>query len=430
MILKNATIITVNEKNEILKNCDILIKDKKIVDIKKNIDGVEQEIIDCSNKVIMPGFINCHAHMPMSIFRSLAEEDDDRLRKYMFPIEGKYITPTTVEIASKFSLLETIASGQTTIADMYYYNREIASSFKELGVRSLMCETIIDQGGETFNKELGQIDHFQSLYEKYKDDELVNVGIAPHAPYTNSLENLIKCQTIANELNIKLMIHVSEMAFEAGEFRDYPSVITYLDAHKLLSANTILVHGLYLSANDLDIIAKRGCTVIHCPVSNAKGGRPIMNLKAMCERGITVGLGTDGAMSGNRLDMHSVLYFASKIHKHANKSRSYLKNQELIRMATINGAKALGLEQQIGSVEIGKQADLIIIDPWKVNMLPNYDIESSIVNALDTNNIDYTIVAGKIIYDHGHYPTVDKKEVVANFIDLTDKIAEYVKIEK
>ncbi len=425
MILKNATVLTVDNQNTILTNSDVKIEDNKIVEIGTELSGENE--VDCTGKVIMPGFVNCHAHMPMTIFRSLAEEDNDRLKKYVFPIEGKFITPQNVQIATDFSLLETIASGQTTIADMYYYDKEIADCFKAANVRMVACETIIDEGGETFNTELGRLEHFENLDKEYSEDELINVCIAPHAPYTNSLEMLKQCKQISDDRNIPLMIHVSEMKFEEGEYKGSPSVVQYLEKNDLLDSKTILVHTLYLEDEDYAIIAKHGCKVAHCPVSNAKGGRKTLNLKAMQDNNITVGFGTDGAMSGNRMDFHSTLYFASKMHKHTNLDRGFLKNYEVIRMATIESAKVLGLDGQIGSIEVGKQADLIVIDTNMPNMMPVYDVESAIVNTLDTTNIEMTIVNGKVIYQNGKYLTIDKDQVLSKFMKLTDEIVEFIK---
>ncbi len=424
MILKNATVLTVDENNTILQNTDIKIEGSKIVEIGKELNGDNE--IDCTGKIIMPGFVNCHAHMPMSIFRSLAEEDNDRLKKYVFPIEGKFITPENVQIATNFSLLETIASGQTTIADMYYYDKEIADCFKKANVRILACETIIDEGGETFNTELGRLEHFENLDKAYANDELVNVCIAPHAPYTNSLEMLKHCKQISDEKDIPLMIHVSEMKFEEGEYKGSPSVVQYLEKHNLLDSKTILVHTLYLEDEDYAIIAKHNCKVAHCPVSNAKGGRKTLNLKAMQDNNITVGLGTDGAMSGNRMDFHSALYFASKMHKHTNLDRGFLKNYEVIRMATIDSAKVLGLDKQIGSLEVGKLADMIVIDATKPHMMPIYDVESAIVNTVDTTNIEMTIVNGKVIYQDNQYLTLDKAQVLDEFTNLTNEIVDFI----
>ncbi len=428
MILKNAMILTVNKENEILNQADLRIKDGAIVEIAPFLHEEDEVIIDLTGKVIMPGFINCHSHLPMSIFRSLAEEDNDRLKKYMFPIEGKFINKSTVKVATRFTLLEMIRSGQTTVADMYYYDHAIAEVCTEANVRSHLFETIIDEGGDTFNSELGRIEHYKTLNEAFSNSKLVSVGIAPHAPYSNSLENLINCKKIARENNQKMMIHVSEMAFESGEFRNEASVIKYLEVNDLLDEDTILVHCLYLSEADLVTISKYNCQVVHCPVSNAKGGRPIMDLAKMQQLRVNVSLGTDGAMSGNRMDMHSVMYFASKIHKHKNNSRGFLPNSEVIRMATINGAKALGIDHLVGSIEIGKQADLIVIDPQMINMLPNYDIEASIVNALDSSNIVLTMVNGKIIYQENEYKTLDINTVVCEFNQLTDEIKEYVNL--
>lgn len=424
MILKNATVVTVDENNRILRNTDIRIEDNKIVEIGTDLQA--EQVIDCSGKIIMPGFVNAHAHMPMTIFRSLAEEDNDRLMKYVFPIEGKFITADNVQAATNFCLLETIASGQTTIADMYYYDKEIADCFKQANVRMLACETIIDQGGETFNTELGRLEHFDNLLAAYSDDQLINVCIAPHAPYTNSLEMLKRCKQISQDLNIRLMIHVSEMKFEQGEYNGYPSVVQFLAANDLLDSNTILVHSIYLEDEDYQVIADHNCKVAHCPVSNAKGGRQTMNLQAMYDHNITVGLGTDGAMSGNRMDFHSSMYFMSKMHKHTNLDRGFLKNYQVIRMATIDSAKVLGLDDKIGSIEVGKLADLIVIDPNLPNMLPVYDIESSIVNTLDSCNIKMTIVNGKIIYQDGNYLTLDKEQVVNKFTLLTTEIEQFV----
>ncbi len=427
MILKNVTALTVDQNDTILKGVDIEVKDGIITNIGTNICGENE--IDLTNMIVMPGFINTHAHMPMTIFRSLAEEDNDRLMKYVFPIEGKFITPQNVQIATNFCLLETIASGQTTIADMYYYDKEIADCFKQANVRMLACETIIDEGGETFNNKLGMVSHFEALYSSYSDDDLISVCIAPHAPYTNSLDKLIECSRISDEKQIPLMIHVSEMKFEIGEFRDGKSVIQYLDKHNLINERTILVHAIYLEEEDYKIIVKRGAKVAHCPVSNAKGGRATMNLAKMYEHKITVGLGSDGAMSGNRMDLHSSMYFMSKMHKHSNLDRGFLKNSQVIRMATIDGAKVLGLDHKIGSLEVGKKADLIVIDPTKYNMQPLFDIESAIVNTLDSSNIKMTVVNGKIIYKDNKFLTINEKDVTSSFTKLATQISKYVNID-
>ncbi len=428
MIFKNATIITMNEKLEILHGFDMCVRGDSICEIAENIDDSTEDIIDCTGKILIPGLINTHCHIPMSLFRTLGEEEEDRLFKYTFPIEGKFITPQNVKIATYFSLLETIKSGMTTICDMYYYDKEIADCLKNAGVRGVMGETIINQGGDFFNKQLGQFKHMDNLYEHYCDDELITVAVAPHAPYTNSGENLIKADMYAKEKGLKKIIHVAEMENEKGEFRGYDSVIKYLDSIKILDENTILVHMLHVDEEDLDIVSKRGCTVSHNPVSNAKGGRKIMPLKLMKQRDIKVGLGTDGQMSGNLLDLQSVMYVANKIHKHHEKSRNFLSSKEIFKMVTIDAAKVIGIDNKVGSLEVGKKADVVVINPKTVNMYPVYEYYSALVNGFRPNNVEVNMVNGKVLYQNGEYKTLDYNSIFEKFVEVESDIREYLKL--
>lgn len=428
MLLKNAQIVTMNENLDVLENMDILIEDNIIKKIGKNLEVNDEEIIDCSGKLVTPGLINSHTHLPMSLFRTLGEEDEDRLTKFVFPIEGKFITPANVETATKFTMLEMIAAGTTTVCDMYYYDYNIAKVLSEIGMRAVLGETIIDQGGETFNTELGRFEHLEKLVDNYLNSELIVPAVAPHAPYTNSLESLKKCFEYSVKHDIPQIIHVSEMVHEIGEFRNERSPIEYLDKHGLLNEKTILIHMIYVDDKDLEIVKKRKCSIVHNPISNAKGGREIMNYKLMREKGITVGLGTDGQMSGNLGDMQSTLNFVNKIQKYKEKNRSFLSAVEIFKLATIDGAKTLGLDKEIGSIEIGKKADLLVIDYQTPNMFPMYEIYSGLVNGLRPSNIKYTIVNGKVLYENSKFKTLDYDEVFNEFKVLVKEISDFCQI--
>ncbi len=427
MLFKNAIIVTMNEKHEILENYDLQIENNVIKKIAKNIDEKNNQAIDLKGKLIIPGLINTHTHLPMSIFRSLGEEKEDRLMKYVFPIEGKFINPKNVEIATKYTLLETIKSGMTTICDMYYYDQIIAKVLNEANVRGVLGETIIDNGGENFNKEFGKFEHLDKLVKEYKDNNLITPMIAPHAPYTNSEKSLIKCNEYAKENNLLKMIHISEMKFEDGPYKGFASPIQYLDSLGFLDEKTILVHSIYINDDDIKTIQKNKCKISHNPVSNAKGGREIMKMKKLLEANVTVGLGTDGQMSGNLLDLQSVMYFTNKIHKYKEQDRSFLSNYQIFKMVTIDAAKVINKEKEIGSIEIGKKADLVVVDYEKPNMYPMYDIYTALVNSFTSENIDKVIVDGKIIYEDNQYKTVDYEKTFENFKKLVKEVKEYVK---
>lgn len=431
-IIKNINILTMNSNEDIIEDGIVAYKSNKIIYVgNENLYENEEniELIDGKNGILMPGMINCHTHVSMIPFRSLADDYKDRLKRYLFPLEQKLVDKKLTYIGAKYGISEMLLGGVTTFCDMYYFEDEVAKAAKELNIRGILCETIVDFPSPDSKEKFGGLEYSKWFIEKWKDDELITPGLAPHAPYTNTDESLIDAYNISKKYNVPLTMHVAEMDYELEECKEKYNLtpIGYLDKLGILDSNFISAHTVLVDDNDIKILKERKVKVSHNIGANSKGAKGVMPISKMMDNNIDIGLGTDGPMSGNTLDIITQMSQVGKIHKLFNNDRTLLPSIELVKMATIGGAKVLGIDDEVGSIEVGKKADLVLIETQSVNMQPIYDYYSTIVYSSNPSNVDTVIINGDIVVKDKQLISGDFNKIRKDLLELKNKISEVAK---
>ncbi len=377
--------------------------------------------------VLLPGFVNTHTHAAMNLLRGISNDQPlmDWLTKFIFPAEAKNVSPAFVKAGTDLACLEMIRGGTTTFADMYYYESDVASSVDRAGLRAVLGETWLDfpAPGHANLEESKTVT--RAFLEKWKGHPRVTAAIAPHAPYTCSRETLQAARTLADEYGAPLLTHVSETQDEQRQILEKygKSPTAWLDEIGFLGPRLSVAHGVWLTPGDLKLLAGRKVSLSHNPESNMKLGSGIAPIAAARKAGVVVGLGTDGAAgSNNDLDMLDAMDFAGKLAKVSALDPTSLTAPELLRMATIDGAKALGLDRLVGSLEAGKRADLIVLDLENVHVQPVFDLPSTVVYASRAADVSLTVVDGKILWDGKRVRTLDEAKVLATAKEWRAKV--------
>lgn len=425
ILIKNCNLISMDEKREkIEKNIDILIKNDKIEKIGKDIkvDNTSNlKIINANGKVVMPGLINTHSHISMSVFRETVDgyKTQDWLEKEIWPREDK-LTSEDIYWATKLSCFEMIKTGCTTVNDMYFFTDSIIKAALETGIRLQTTRTLMG----SVEKDLYRIDELDTLVNKYKEDTIsFNVGI--HGLYTSNEEYVKKCVEYAKRKNLIIHMHFCENAQERNDIiRDYnvkePSDVIAKD---FCNVHSVLAHCVKLSDKDIENLKKTNTYISHCPVSNLKLGCGIAPVSKMVENGLCVSLGTDGQGSGTNLDMFETMKFTALLQKGINEEPRMLPAYEVLKMATINGAKALGLDNKIGTVAEGKKADLIMVDLSQVITEPINNIFAELVYNVKGTNVDTTIVNGKILMENKKVNVGEETQTINKCQEIIERIS-------
>ena len=432
-IIENVTILTMNENKDIIENGVVIIEDDKILEVgndKIKEKYKEAEIINGNEGILIPGMVNCHTHASMVPFRSLADDYKDRLKRYLFPLEQKLVDKELVYIGAKYAICEMLLGGVTTFCDMYYFEDEVAKAVDELKIRGVLCETIVDFEAPDSKKPFGGLEYSKEFIENWINHPLITPGIAPHAPYTNSNESLKEAYNLSKKYNVPLTMHVAEMKYEYDKYiKEYNlTPIKYLDSLGILDENFISAHTILVNDEDINILKERGVKVSHNIGANAKGAKGVAPILKMIEEGIDIGLGSDGPMSGNTIDIITQMSQVGKIHKLFSKDRSVLPSINLLEMATIGGAKVLGLDKKIGSIEAGKRADLVLIETQSVNMQPIYDYYATIVYSANPSNVDTVLVNGNIVVKNKKLISGNFNSIRKELVGLKEKINNVAKI--
>ncbi|UJW87626.1 amidohydrolase [Devosia sp. SL43] len=379
------------------------------------------ELIDCGGDIVMPGMINTHCHMGMSVFRGLAEDIDDRLYRYILPLERKFVTPEMVRIGSALAALELIEGGVTTVADMYYFETEVANVVAQAGLRGIVGQTLADfdpPDHKSFDEGFARV---EQLASEFGTHPLVTPSIAPHAPYSTGLKVMERVADWSHvHPDIPVQMHLAESALEvnwARETHGKSTVAVTRDAG-LLKPNLICAHCLQLDDADITMMSEHQVCVATNPRSNGKAGRGIAPVDKLRNAGLPVGIGSDGAMSGNTLDLFSQLAPVSMFAKLLGGSRKPLPAIDVVRMATIEGARALSLNLKTGSLEAGKQADLIRVSLVAPRLHPIYDPYSMLVFAASPSDVTDVIVAGRWLKRDGTVQTLEPKKVLRDAMQI------------
>lgn len=423
ILIKNATLISMNEEREkIEKNVDIEITDNKITQIAKNIESdSEEKVIDATGKIVMPGLINTHSHVPMSIFRETLDGYNlqDWLEKKIWPMEDK-LTESDIYYGSKLSFIEMIKTGCTTINDMYFMTDDIINAAIDTGIRLQTTRTLMNMNEEDGIQRLKELDE---LLEKYRNkNELITFNAGIHGLYTTNLQYVEKCIEFAKEKELLVHMHFCENKKEVEDIKNiYKENPIDILEKEFIGVKSILAHCVKLSKEDIKRLSKLNISVSHCPVSNLKLGCGIANINEMIENNINVSLGTDGQGSGSNLDLFETMKFTALLQKGIQENAVSMPAYEVLKMATINGAKALNLEDKIGSLREGKIADIIILNLNDVVTNPVNDIVSDIVYNAKGTNVETTIINGNILMESRKIKK-DEKEVFEKCRKIMERI--------
>lgn len=420
ILIKNCNLISMSENRKKYEpNMDILIEDNKIKRIEKDINEDCEKVINASGKVVMPGLINTHSHISMSIFRETVDglKTQDWLTQKIWPMEDK-LTNEDIYYATMLSCIEMIETGCTCINDMYFMTEDIIKAALESGVRLQTTRTLMGHNKE----DLIRLEELNNLLENYKYETITfNAGI--HGLYTSNEEYVKKCVDFAEEKNLPIHMHFCENTQEREDIkRDYnveePSDVIKRDFKGI---HNILAHSVKISDKDIENLKETNTYISHCPVSNLKLGCGIAPITKMVEEGLCVSLGTDGQGSGSNLDMFETMKFTALLQKGINENPEDLPAYEVLKMATINGTKALNLNET-GKIEEGKLADLIIINMEETITNPINNIFAEIVYNVKGSNVDTTIINGKVLMENRKISNVNKKEIIQKCEEIINRI--------
>ena len=414
ILIKNALIL--NPNNFENKKQSLLIKDDLIAEIAETIDeGNVDKIIDAEGKILLPGLINTHTHLSMTLFRGLADDLslDSWLNDHIWPMEAN-LNGDYCYIGALLGAVELIKSGTTTFSDMYFYMEDVARAVEDAGIRAVLSYGMIDFGDA--EKREAEIEENLQLFKSCNGmaDGRIKVFFGPHSPYTASEDLLIKVRELADEYNMGIHIHVSETEKEINDSLDEKGLrpFEYLEKIGFLGPDVVAAHCVWLSDEEIEIIKKHDVKVSHNPCSNMKLASGIAPVSKLIENDICVSIGTDGASSNNNLDLIEELKTASLLQKVSTLDPKVLTSDEAITMATIKGAEALGLENEIGSIEVGKKADIILIDTNSANMVPDSSsLSSNVIYSANGSNVDTTICNGKILMENKKLTVLDEQEI-------------------
>ena len=425
ILIKNAIIL--DPEKDINAKKDLLIKDDLIYKIDEEIaqDNVDK-IIDAKDKILLPGFVNTHTHLSMALFRGLADDLslDEWLNDNIWPMEAN-LNEYYCYIGALLGAVELIKSGTTTFSDMYFYMEDVAKAVEESGIRAVLSYEIIDFGEEEKIKD--EIEKNMNLFKNCHNtaDGRIKVFFGPHSPYTASEELLKKVRKLADENNIKIHIHVSETQKEIDDVSAEKGLrpFEYLDSIGFLGPDVLCAHCVWLSDEEIEIIKKHDVKISHNPCSNMKLASGIAPVKKLLDNDICVAIGTDGASSNNNLDIIEELKTASLLQKVSTLDPEALNSDEALAMGTIEGAKALGLDDEIGTIEVGKKADLILIDTNNANMIPDSSkLSSNIIYAANGFNVDTTICNGQILMENRQLTTLDEQDIYKKAKEAIDEL--------
>jgi 5-methylthioadenosine/S-adenosylhomocysteine deaminase len=421
LIVTHGIVVTMDGKRAIYQDGAVAVRGDSIVavgpgaEVRAKFKGAQE--IDAHGGLVVPGFINGHTHVPMTLFRGLHDDVtlNDWLYKYIFPAEAKNVNEEFVRWGTRLAAAEQIRAGVTTFADMYYFEDAIAEETKAAGMRGVLGETFIDFPAPDNKSEAEMLAYTEKFLKRWQGDPLIHAAPAPHSIYTCSKKTLQDSAALARKYHAPILIHVAEMKKERddSEKANGMSPVAYLEKIGVLGPDIVAAHCIFVDEADRKLLAERRVGCVHNPSSNmmiASGVSPVPEMRAA---GIAVGLGTDGpAGSNNDLDLMEEIDLAAKLAKISKMDPLALNAKSVVEMATIDGARAIHLEKEIGSLEAGKKADLVLISLDEPNAVPMYDVYSQIAYSLKGNDVETVIIGGKVVMLDRHLLTIDEPKVI------------------
>jgi 5-methylthioadenosine/S-adenosylhomocysteine deaminase len=420
LVVTNAIVVTMDAGGRVLPRGAVAIAGGRILAVD-TADAVERsfsakETIDADGQIVLPGLINTHGHAPMVLYRGLADDLAlmEWLEKYIFPAEAKTVSPAFVRAGTRLAALEMIQSGTTTYADMYYFEEEIGRVTRAAGLRGVLGQTIIQFPVADAKTPREGLARTEAFLKEFAGDELITPAIAPHAMYTLDRATLKAARTMADTYKAPVLIHLAETAGEAGTSQKTHgmSPTRYLESIGFWGPQTLAAHAVWLDDADIELLARRKVSVSHNPESNMKLASGTAKVPALRRAGVTVGLGTDGAASNNDLDMFEAMRQAAFLHKLTTGDPRAIPATAALAMGTIEGARALGMDDRVGSLEPGKRADLIVVSAKGARQTPMYDPISHLVYVTRGDDVQTSIVNGRVLMRDRRVLTLDEAGVI------------------
>lgn len=438
LVVTGGTVVTMDAARQVIPFGAVAIDADRIVavgsadDISQRYTGAQR--IDARGGVILPGLVNAHTHAPMVLFRGLADDLAlmDWLNNYIFPAEAKTVSPEFVQVGTRLAALEMIESGTTTFADMYYFEDDIASATREAGLRAVLGQSVIKFPVADARTPEDALTRAEAFITKWQADPLITPAVAPHAPYTLEAPTLKAARALASKHGVPMLIHLAETRQEVQIIQDAhrASPTQYLESLGLWQGRSLAAHAVYLDDKDIATLASRGVGLSHNPGSNMKLASGIATVEKWLAQGVAAGLGTDGAASSNDLDMFMAMRLAALLHKVATGDPRVTTAAQVLEMATRGGAAALGLADRIGSLEPGKQADLIVVAMDGARQTPMFDPVSHLVYVAHGGDVRTTIVAGRILMRDRQVLSLDAGDVLRDARAMAERITRAVAPQK
>jgi 5-methylthioadenosine/S-adenosylhomocysteine deaminase len=432
LLISGGTVVTMDASRAILEDGAVAVKGDTIVAVGPRSDlearYAAKQTIDARGGLVLPGFINGHTHVPMTLFRGLHDDVtlNDWLYKYIFPAEAKNVNEEFVRWGTRLAAAEQIRGGVTTFADMYYFEDAVAEETKAAGMRGVLGETFIDFPAPDNKNQAEMLAYTEKFLKKWQGDPLIHAAAAPHSIYTCSQKTLQDSAALARKYHAPILIHTSEMKkeWEDSEKTNGMSPVQYLDKIGILGPDVVSAHCIFVDAADEKTLAQKQVGCVHNPSSNmmiASGVSPVADMRAA---GVAVGLGTDGpAGSNNDLDLMEEIDLAAKLAKISKMDPLALNAKAVVEMATIDGARALHMDKEIGSLETGKKADVILIGLDEPNAVPMYDIYAQVAYALKGSDVQTVVIGGRMVMRDRKLLTVNEVEAIAKAREYKKSIA-------
>jgi 5-methylthioadenosine/S-adenosylhomocysteine deaminase len=429
LLITNGLLLPLPDNGALIQNGAVAIYQDKIVALgpqeKVTEEFTPKNILDAQGGLIMPGLVNGHNHAAMSCYRGMADDLPlmEWLTNYIFPAESKS-DGEQVYWSTLLACAEMIRSGTTTFCDMYLFEDRVAQAAKEAGMRALVGEVLYDFPSPNYGPIENGFAYTEDLIKRWQGDELISIAVEPHALYTCSPDLLRCCGDLAERYGVPLIIHLAETKSELAEVSKKYGLTPGRHLHKLglLASNLIACHCVWLDEEEMDLLAEKGVKVVHNPESNMKLASGVAPIPDLLARGVVVGLGTDGCASNNNLDLFQEMDTAAKLHKVFRLDPTVMPAEVVLHMATLGGAKVLGMEEEIGSLAVGKKADIIILDLNRPHWQPIYNIVSHLVYTATGADVRHVIINGQIIMKDRQILTLDEELILKKMQEIRGKI--------
>jgi len=429
-LIVGGRILLMDEKDTIIPEGAVAIDGERIIAV-----GPREEIgsrfcgrnrIEAPHSLIMPGLVNGHTHAAMTCFRGIADDMElmEWLNRYIFPAEARNVNPDLVYWGSLLACAEMIRSGTTTFCDMYIFEEETARAAKAAGMRCLIGEVLFDFPSPNAKTPADGLGYSRALLERWADDPLIRVIVEPHALYTCSPPLLMEAKALADEYRVLYATHLLENRAEAAQLQEKlgKSAIKYLEEIGWLTDRFLAFHCVYLKDEEIRLFADHGCRIVHNPESNMKLASGVAPVSAMLKKGVAVGLGTDGCASNNNLDMFQEMDTAAKLGKVALLDPTAMSARTVLRMATCEGARTLGMEGETGSLQPGKKADILIIGLDEPHLTPLYNEYSQLVYAVNGADVDTVLINGRVVMRDRKLLTIDEGEAMRRVSEIARRV--------